>query len=201
MFGIVRIIFWSFIFAICIFLIKKKRYSRKNMIFAVAIMVMLCTLSGIAPIENCFLTFSTPEKAFNYVNFEKTVLVVDGEESTLVVGEKEKLDYVYSVIPKVKDGWKLGLGLNVKKIIERYCDGITIYVYQYKNSSDYFIIIIDTNGGELTISDEYNTKFISLEGNSDSFGKNFVTYYAHIANLNLQYSVTINDNKIVLGNQ
>ena len=105
------------------------------------------------------------------------------------------------IIPKTADGWKIGIGSNTKRIVQKLSNGIVLYVYQYKNTSDYFITILDTNGGESTVSDEYNTKFFALERYNDSLEKNFVTYYAHITNLNPQYSIIVNNNKIVLENQ
>ena len=105
------------------------------------------------------------------------------------------------ILPKTADGWKIGIGSNTKRIVQKLSNGIVLYVYQYKNTNEYFITILDTNGGESTISDEYNTKFLSLERENDSLGKTFITYYAHITNLSPQYSLIVNDNRVVLGNQ
>ena len=52
-----------------------------------------------------------------------------------------------------------------------------------------------TNGGESTVSDEYNTKFFSLKRYDDSLGETFVTYYAHITNFDPQYSVIVKGDK------
>ena len=79
-------------------------------------------------------------------------------------------------------------------------DSILFYLgFDFIFHTLYFITIFDTDGGELVISDDYNTKFYSLEKKNDFLGKTFVTYYAHMTNLNPQYSVIVNDNKIVLG--
>ena len=125
------------------------------------------------------------------------VLIVEGGDCDFIIDRNNDSD-TYLIIPKTAYGWKIGVASNTKRIVQKFSNGIVVYVYQYKNTSDYFITILDTNGGESTVSDEYNTKFFSLERYNDSLGKVFVTYYAHITTLNQQYSVIVNDNKIVL---
>lgn len=40
-----------------------------------------------------------------------------------------------------------------------------------------------------------------IERYNDLLGKNYVTYYAHITNLNPQHTVIVNDNEMVVDNQ
>lgn len=166
-------------------------------IFSVILTVVLTFL----PIENLFVTFDSPNAAYEYFNLGKSniELVVEGEECDFIVDCKND-SYTYLIIPKTSNGYKIGIGSSTKKVAQKISDETVICVYQYKNTSDYFITVFDTNGGKTTVSDEYNTKFFSLERYNDLLGKKFVTYYAHITNLDTQYSVIINDNKIVLGN-
>ena len=118
-----------------------------------------------------------------------------------MVIDSNRDSYTYLIIPKTIDGWKIGIGLNTKRIFRKHSNVISVYVHQYKNTNDYFITIFDTNGGELVISDDYNTKFYSLEKKNDFLGETFVTYYAHISYFNSEYSVVVNGNKIALQNQ
>ena len=113
----------------------------------------------------------------------------------LVVARKDYSD-TYLIIPKTSDGWKIGIGSNTKKIAQKFDDGIAAYVYQYKNTSDYFITVLDTNGGEFALRDDYDTEFVSLNNDNAYSEKTFVTYYAHISDFNSQYSVTVNGSTI-----
>ncbi|MBE6728395.1 MAG: hypothetical protein E7562_07095 [Ruminococcaceae bacterium] len=204
MYNIIRLII-SCIFLVCsIIAIKNSKVIRKHILY-----IVFTSLSGILfvvlaflPFENLFVTFDSPKAAYEYFNLGKSniELIVEGNDSDLIINRKNGSD-TYLIIPKTADGWKIGIGSNTKRVVQKVSNGIVLYVYQYKDTSDYFITILDTNGGESTVSDEYNTKFFSLERYNDSLEKNFVTYYAHITNLNPQYSVIVNDNKIVLGNQ
>ena len=204
MYNIIRLIIGC-VFLVCsITAIKKSKLIRKHILYIVftSLSVILIVVLAFLPFENLFVTFDSPKVAYEYYNLGKSniELIVEGDDCDFIIDRENDSD-TYLIIPKTADGWKIGVGSNTKRIVQKLSNGILLYVYQYKNTSDYFITILDTNGGESTVSDEYNTKFFSLERYNDSLEKNFVTYFAHITNLNQQYSVIVNDNKIVLGNQ
>lgn len=204
MYNIIRLIIGC-IFLVCsIIVIKNSKVIRKHILYIAftSLSVLLIVVLTFLPFENLFITFDSPKAAYEYFNLGKSniELIVEGDDCDFIIDRKNDSD-TYLIIPKTADGWKIGVGSNTKRIVQKLSNGIVLYVYQYKDTSDYFITILDTNGGESTVSDEYNTKFFSLERYNDSLGKIFVTYYAHITNLNPQYSVIVNDNKIVLGNQ
>ena len=204
MYSVIRLII-SCIFLVCsITIIKKSKAIRKHILYIVfAILSMwLVVVLMLLPFENLFITFDSPEAAYEYFNLGKSniELIVEGNDCDFIIDCKNGSD-TYLIVPKTEDGWKLGIGSNTKRILQKLSNGIVLYVYQYKNTSEYFITIFDTNGKEADISDEYNTKFFSLERDNDSLGKTFITYYAHITNLNPQYSIMVNNNEIVLSNQ
>jgi energy-coupling factor transporter transmembrane protein EcfT len=205
MFGILRILVGVVVGIIAflfVFKFAKIHLRRWLSIIIILSVILLITILGFVPFENWVYSFKSAEEVYEYYYFSegKAKLVVEGEQSDFVVGTKDNTS-TFLIVPKNPDGWEIGIGSNTKRIVQKLSNGIILYVYQYKDTSDYFITILDTNGGEATVSDEYNTKFFSLERYNNSLEKNFVTYYAHITNLNPQYSVIVNDNKIVLENQ
>ena len=163
--------------------------------------MILVTVLSFLPLENYFITFDSPKKSYEYYNLGKSdiKLVVEGDESDFVVNRVNETD-TYLIIPKSEDGWKIGIGSNTKRIIQKHSDEIVIYIYQYKNTNDYFITIFNTDGGGLNLSDNYNTKFYSLEKNNNILGKTFVTYYAHVPYFNHQYSILVDGFEIVFDN-
>ena len=150
------------------------------------------------PVENLFITFDSPEAAYEYYNWggSNVELIIEGNSCDFVVDRQSEFD-TYLIIPKTTDGWKIGIGSNTRRIAQKISDGIVLYIFQYKNTNDYFITIMDTNGGESKISDDYNTEFYALEKNNPVLKNTFITYYAHVPDFNSQYSVTVNDNLIV----
>ena len=201
MFNIIRFIIGCVFLGCSITVIKKFKVVHKRILCVVftSISVALVTVLAFLPFENLFMNFNSPKEAYEYYCFGKSniELVVEGNDCDFVIGHKNDSD-TYLIIPKTEDGWKIGIGSNTKRIARKFSNGVSVYVYQYKNTSDYFITVLDTNGGESIVVDDYNTKFYSLERDNDSLGKTFVTYYAHISNFNSQYSIIVNGNKIVL---
>ncbi len=187
--------------AICIgiyFLFKKSHIKPKkvSLIVALILIVVVTMVSMFIPIENTFITFSTPESAFHYTNFGEVKLTVEGEQSDFVVADYNDTD-ILLIIPKTDTGWKLGLGIDTKKVTQKIESGITLYVYRYKDTDDYYIMILDTNGGESQISDSNNSKFYSLTKENSALNKNFYTYYAYIGDFSSGYTVTVNGNSMV----
>ena len=203
MYSLIRL-FMGCIVCYCVILVYKKskvHHKYKPYIVSVVITVMFITILAFIPFENLFITFNSPEKVFNYYNGSKSdvKLVVNGKDSDLVIGDNNNTD-VYLIVPKTASGWKIGIGMNTKRVSQKIHNGITIYIYQYKNTDDYFVTILDTNGGESQIIDSCNSKFSSLAKNNNLLGKTFVTYYASIRDFTQQYWISINGEEITLNN-
>lgn len=204
MYNIIRLIIGCIVLVCSIVAIKNSKAISKHILYIVfaGLSVLLIVVLTFLPFENLFITFDSPKAAYEYFILGKSniELIVEGNDCDFIIDRKNDSD-TYLIIPKTADGWKIGVGSNTKRVVQKISNGIVLYVYRYKSTSDYFITILDTNGGKSTVSDEYNTKFFSLERHNDSLEDFFVTYYAHITNLDPQYSVIVNGNKIVLGNQ
>ncbi len=201
MFSSIRLII-AFLFLGCsIAVINKSKVIRKRFLYIAfsGISLILFVLSAFLPFENLFITFKSPEEAYAYYcSGESDVeLIVEGNNCDFVVSRSNDTNH-YLIIPKTSDGWKIGIGANIKRIAQKIENNIIINVYQYKNTDDSFITVLDTNGGEASLSDIYNTEFFPLEVTNESLNKTFVTYYGHISDFNQQYNLTVNDIKIVL---
>ena len=190
------------VFLVCSFLvIKKSGLGRKRpLYFACACLsfLLIGTLEFL-PFENFFVTFDSPQAAYDYYTFGKPniELVVEGDNCDLVIDRQSDADH-YLIIPKSADGWKIGLGSDTKRVFQKIFDDVIIYAYRYKSTNDYFITVFDTNGGESTVTDEYGTSFLPLETYNEPLKKAFFTYYAYISNVKTPYSITVNGTKIAL---
>ena len=80
-------------------------------------------------------------------------------------------------------------------------NSISVDVYQYKNTNDYFVAILDTNGGYSQITDSFNSKFSSLVQPIDVLEKTYVTYYTNIQDFTDEYWVNVNGEKIIVNAQ
>ena len=197
LFIIIRFVFWSLFLVICCYLIKKSHVIRKRkwLLIAFVTIVLLITASDLIPVENIFVTFPSPESAYNYNNSGDVKLVVDGEKTDFIVGLKGDTT-VYTIVPKSEGGWKLGMALNTKRVFQMIYDGIIIYVYQYQHSDDYYVTVLDTNGGKLEITDNRDSKFQYMEQENSVLNESFYTYYTYIKGFDDQYTLTVNDKVI-----
>lgn len=197
LFVLIRLAFWSIAFIISLLLIRKSqvRHKYRWSIVAFIVAVIMTTIFAFIPIENAFITFSSPESAYNYNHSGNVKLIVEGEKTDFVVGAKGDV-YIYAIVPKSNNRWKIGIGLDTKRIIQTISDGITIYIYQYKNTNDYFITVLDTKGGLSDITDNHNSEFKYLEKSNSTLSKTFYTYYAYINGFDDQYTLTVNDKSI-----
>ncbi len=154
------------------------------------------------PFENLFITFSSPEKVFNYCYTKKTKakLVVEGKDSDLVIGEDDDA-HIYLIVPKVANGWKIGMWTNTKLISYEMYNSISVDVYQYKNTNDYFVSILDMNGGYSQITDSFQSEFSALEQPMDVLEKTYVTYYTNIQDFTDEYWINVNGEKIIVNDQ
>lgn len=199
MFVFVRFVI-SIVFFLCLVMIvrkKGKKYKGKYYAIFITVTIALYISLSFMPFENLFLTFDSPESAYEYfvsrnANIE---LVVDGNNCDLIV-ERKKDEDTLLLIPKTEKGWKISTGSNLVRVSQKLSDGFSINIYRYKNSSDYFITILNINGGVSEIFDDCNTVFYSLEKRNNYLNKDYVTYYAHLTEFTSEYYLDVNGNRI-----
>lgn len=145
----------GFIIAIVLFvLIKytKTIYKRKCCIAAFIAVSITVSLLYLIPFENAFITFSTPEKAFRYTNSWDIDNIVSGTETSFVIASKNNVN-TYKIVPKTQKCWKLA-SIATKDMFQYFCNGISIHIYRYKNSSDYYIALFVLMAGQINITDK-----------------------------------------------
>lgn len=155
-------------------------------------------ISGFILIENIFITFSSLESAFKYTKSGNIKMIVSGETTSMVLSENKNIKS-YTIFPKTDKGWKLGTGIEQKNIITKNVDFNTVFVYNYKDTSDYYVVIWDisesTPNNTLKISDNRGSIFKSLSNNEDVRN---ATYVAYVSNLGDDYEININGKKVKL---
>ncbi|MBR5006870.1 MAG: hypothetical protein IKY07_07240 [Clostridia bacterium] len=178
----------------------KKNHSAIVYISIVGISVLLTVVLAFLPFENLFVTFNSPEEAYDYYLPGKSniELVVEGDACVFVIDHKQDYSYSCLIVPKTADGYKIGIGSKTKAVARVFSNGIFARVYQYGNTNDFFVTVLDTGGGTAVVSDDYGTEFYPLESVNDSLGKVFVTYHGHIDSFDKEYRILVNDTEIVL---
>ncbi len=191
---------WSepFCLRFCTDIKKMNRWMKAGL---VVLAIAFITALAFVPVENAFCRFRSAEDVYKYYlsGETRTDAVIEGENSDFVVGVRNGTR-TYLIVPKTENGWKLAAGKDTRKIARSFSEGISVYVYQYKDTQDYFITILDTNGGSSRILDDNHTAFYALAETNDALGKTYVTYYAYIPGWTSQYRLTVNGVEIQWNN-
>lgn len=199
---IIRIIIGLIIGSILFFILKKSKIKKNFLCFFLSFFIALISsyILYCIPIENLFVDFSSPEKAFNYLysgNIKKTI---DGESSTMILYTKNNV-HSQAIIPKNNNNWKLDIFQLNNSIAAKTVNRHIINIYNARNTDDYYITIWDSfTDHSINVTDNENSKFqYIIEENRATADKNII-YYAYIKGIEKNYSITIDGEKISLFN-
>lgn len=198
-FIIIRLI----IFLLVLFLLLGKEGGKKSKTKKTVVIifsVFLLAVSALIPFENLFVTFSTAESSYKYHNQGTPVITVDGQATSLVVGQKGNTS-IYNIIPKVDNGWKLGMGYNLKNIYQSIdsADKNLINVFQYKNTNEFYLVVTNFEGKNLQINDSMNSEFLLPEISDKNGSASDCVYYAYVNALGSDYVLCVNGVDVPIG--
>lgn len=179
---------------ICLILRKTRLRSRWIVIIFCASLMLTIGLA-LTPIEKAVLTFPSPEESYRYNNVGDVLAVVTGNESALIIGNQGDTDTLV-IVPKLGEKWKLSTSIDIRCVYQTVSEGISISIYQYKKTKDFYISVLDTNGGATAISDNLGSQFKAIEKENEALAKVFYTYYAYIDTYDNAYELTVNGRNI-----
>lgn len=200
MYSFIRFFISIIFFGILILLQKKfKSVSRRRyLIISTISSILFLFIITFIPFENTAFTFTSPEQAYNYYNSNgKIAEIIPGENCDFIIGNIDNKRNI-SCIPKTEDGWKIGIPLHTKKILVTANNGFTVIIYQYKNTTDYFIMVSDMNNTSVEISDSLDSQFVQTVFDTSDDNVKIYGYYAYIKGYNSDYELIINGTNIPL---
>lgn len=195
---LIKCFFMIVILSVFYIVIKKarKENKRKWVMLLIFIAVFLPLLSAFYPIENAFITFPTVESAYYYSKEGYIKHIIQGNESDLVIGQKENdTTNILAVMPKTNDGWKISSFGSLKRVTSTISHDVSIHVYQYKNSDDYYIVVYGLKEAELEVIDNRNSLFDCLEWNNKP-NRLYYKYCSYIHCFDENYVITVDGNPV-----
>ena len=124
-------------------------------------------------------------------------LVVNGQNCALVVGGGKNTDNIH-IVPKTAEGWKAGRGIDTKRVSHYWENNLSIDVFRYKDTADYFIRVDHDSGEALQISDSAGSSFLHLDRKHPAYGTDFFVYYASVYAPDEDYRLIVNGVEISL---
>lgn len=175
----------------------KKVLKTRGIIVSFLVAAVCCSLSSLLPVENLFITFSSPQTVFNYSVMGDINTVVEGEKSALILYTNEGARS-RSIIPKSKTGWKIKIySTNEETFSKTWLDSdekiYRMSVYWCKHTNDYYIIISKLfTDDPVNIVDNRNSLFQKSKSSIDSS----ITYYAYVNDIDQNYKLTVDGKSI-----
>lgn len=181
--------------------LRKSTIVRKKLIIilTLALTIIVVSLSMWFPVENLFVTFNTPEQAFNYASAGTIESIDYGKNSCMVNYTQLNGAHSHYLIPKSQNGYKLSKQFDdefVKNISCKYGD---ISATKYSGTSDYFffgtyisheneIHIADKNGKEIKYT------YSDIQGSNDKW----IFYHFYLDGYSSQDFIVVDSDKIYL---
>lgn len=201
LFAVIRIFISLCILTIGLFLTRKFGITHKNCLAAIVSVLTVAAYIclSLVPLENLFVTFSSLQSAYYYNHSKKIETIVEGKKSDFIIAS-EKNTESHSIVPKSDNGWKLGMGTDIKTVSKTVSDAAIACVYQYKNTNDYYIAVYCKNSGTFDVSDNQNSEFKFSKRYINGAEEYHYTCYAYINNFNEQYVLTVDGQQIKIKN-
>lgn len=130
-------------FALCFLVlrrIRRSRIKRKRAVSVISVVLILClvSLTAVFPVENLFVHFETPERAFRYALNGTIVNTIPGSDSCLVVYSTGSSTYRETIFPMSEQGYQLPNYYGIKTVSGEAelgsCD-----MLQYSGSNDRYL--------------------------------------------------------------
>ena len=155
--------------------------------------MLLGIVFALIPREIGTQDYSSPEEAFRYKNQGEILLVLEGKQSAYVVAKQTGNSYSYDFIARDDDVWHPVAGISTKPTVITQ-GSIVVRIYQYDETSDYYISITDGKGQDIEIADNRNSHFCKIGDSYEVSDRTFsmYTYYAYIDGLDAAYQLTVN---------
>ena len=197
MYNLIR---WGIAFVIVllvIILMKRKKIKLSPIKINLILLLILCGSSALLcllPVENLFISFKTPERAYQYMHLKsikKDDFVLNGKDSSMVI-TSEKTDY----FPKDKNGWKLDPFINTKRVYHKVKDKYSINIVRYGNTKDYYVTVTSYNDKKFNLTDSKKSKFYSRDTNVKTVDMKVYSYVGYVHNIDENYYLLIDDEEI-----
>lgn len=195
----IRIVIFLVLSLICILVLKyKKQFTQRNLIAVGVFFILGTTLSTFIPVENYVTNFNSPKDVYEYLFRKDVELVVEGNESAIVIGKKGMNNNSFTVVHKKQDGWTINPSVDKMWEDKILVPGIMINLIYHKKTNEYYVSvrgIEDINN----INDSNDSTFSSLTVASNPLYKE-VEYYAFISEYNDNYWIEINGDRYTFDN-
>lgn len=203
MFGLIRIAISGIVFVVLYVPFRKKIAPTKLKKMSVILFAVVCIFGSmllcLIPFENLFVNFDSAEASYDYFYMDNDgeLLQIEGKNSTFVQKSQDITNTIV-IVPKTEKGWKVPVGIYTKLVYNQVFEDFVVYVYQFRDTSDYYVCITANNKMVHTLTDENGTVFVERQRQVASYISLNVEYYAYVPDFKENYTLIVNDEAVCL---
>lgn len=194
----IRLFFWVVIFLVVWSIFRKKVHKKRNFCVGLAaVIILIGTLTALIPMEHTIWRFNSSAEAFAFNHRGKVILALEGEQSARVIAEDGQGSYACDYVAKKGDKWCAFTGIT-KRPIAIVNDTASVFVYQFRNTEDYYITVSDHGNDGITVSDNRGTVFeqIGETYTVEDVAINDYTYYGYVHHIDESYKIMVDEEMI-----
>jgi len=150
--------------------------------------MVLWSASAFLPVENLFISFTSPESAFYYTNSGKITDIIYGDNSCLIFSSSEK-----AYILKSSSGYNITTMFSEKRISQNLVTPMSFWVYRVSGTDDYYVMgyKCEDIDGPVNIYDGNG----DLKGTFEDVTTSGFTY-AYVSKFDNRYYAIVNGKKV-----
>lgn len=193
----IRVLIGLILCIITIIWMKKYKLIKKKVIVIVTVLIFMIvtTLSYFAPVENLFVSFSSPQEVFQYSTIGTILDVVEGNDSAMIMYKNSAISQTF--IPRNEKGWKIGTSISQEQVVSTLVSPYYICIYHVKNTNDFYVIVDEAYAEKKRqVEDNKNSYFQCIE--NKTLNSYHYKYYSYVENIDSSYRIRINGEDIAI---
>lgn len=156
-----------------------KHKKRATVILVISVCIV-ASLSSLLPVENLFVSFSTPQTVFAYSQSGHIEDIIEGNDSCMVVSSSASNSFSATIFPKSETGYKIGTYFASEPILSEYKDGNRIELVRCRGTEDYYTTVFGiAANNSINISDNCGSDFRNII--FDNAGAEHKIFFAYSA--------------------
>ena len=212
LYALFRIIFWAIVFlTVYSFCIRTKRVVNKRRfgVLTLVLCAVLCSVTGLIPVENLIISFESPEDVLRY---SRTGIVGDieyiahGNDSSILIYSTADTQSIrgHFIVPRSSSGYKIPTPFSVRRVMQSYGSSTSIRVFNFdifsvEGTDDYYIVGFFFTPNDTNIVDNNGNVIKQISTWNETLNEYIIYVFSYIENFGNEYYLLINGEKLTIG--
>jgi len=212
LYALLRTIFWAIVFlTVYNFYIKTKRVANKRQfgLLTLVLCAVLCSVSGLIPVENLIMSFESPEDVLRYSRtgiIRNIEHVAHGNDSSIIIYSTAEEQPIRShfIVPRSSSGYKIPTPFSVRRAMQSYGSSTSIRIFVFEifsveGTDDYYIVGYYYSTEEANIVDNNGNVIKQISTWNETHNEYIIYIFSYLESFGNDYYLLINGEKLAIG--